>query len=382
MSLGCWFDSNAVHPSSLGENDLHHKSGATVAKGRSKGRVLFISGESVIVDDEDFDALRKYHWNEVKGNGQHRYFTTSKQVNGKRIYPRLHRIVAGALPRQIVDHIDGNTLDNRKVNLRITDATGNALNRHRFTVPGMTYLPKRKRWVARIKVNKKLISLGTHRTQEAAQLAYIAAFSRLRPDKTIRQTFSTNLSGGVESRATAQETREPSAGLRENGRTIPEQLLKTAAEQNPNTTATADSGSSAPPAQNFANTEPRPVSTSLAVAKRVEASEGPEWTGHKPLMRNPSADRPSRQAVLPATLLPAFVLTKPEVVSCNSAAPYQRQARESTGNCDRTGRGVLCGSMADSCGGQFISGEKEAATRNHRQGQKFRQLNSATAANH
>lgn len=59
-------------------------------------------------------------------------------------------------------------------------------------------------------------------------------------------------------------------------------------------------------------------------------------------------------------ICPCLVLAKPEVVSCNSAAPYQRQARESTENCDRTGRGVLCGSMADSCGGQFISGEKEA----------------------
>jgi hypothetical protein len=38
----------------------------------------------------------------------------------------------------------------------------------------------------------------------------------------------------------------------------------------------------------IANTEPRPVSTSLAVAKRVEASEGPERAGNKPLMRNPS----------------------------------------------------------------------------------------------
>jgi hypothetical protein len=53
--------------------------------------------------------------------------------------------------------------------------------------------------------------------------------------------------------------------------------------------------------EHFANTEPRPVSTSLAVAKRVEASEGPERTGNKPLMRNPRADGPSRQAVLPAT---------------------------------------------------------------------------------
>lgn len=38
--------------------------------------------------------------------------------------------------------------------------------------------------------------------------------------------------------------------------------------------------------KHFANTEPRPVSTSLAVAKRVKASKGLETDGHKPLMRN------------------------------------------------------------------------------------------------
>lgn len=43
-------------------------------------------------------------------------------------------------------------------------------------------------------------------------------------------------------------------------------------------------------ANQFANTEPRPVSTSLAVAKQAEASEGPERDGNKPLMQNRSAD--------------------------------------------------------------------------------------------
>lgn len=40
----------------------------------------------------------------------------------------------------------------------------------------------------------------------------------------------------------------------------------------------------------FANTEPRPVSTSPAVAKRAGASEAPERGGHKPLMRNRADD--------------------------------------------------------------------------------------------
>lgn len=43
----------------------------------------------------------------------------------------------------------------------------------------------------------------------------------------------------------------------------------------------------------FAKTEPRPVSTSLAVAKRVEAAEGPARDANKPLMRKRTASEPS-----------------------------------------------------------------------------------------
>lgn len=61
----------------------------------------------------------------------------------------------------------------------------------------------------------------------------------------------------------------------------------------------------------IADTEPRPVSTSLAVAKRVEASEGPERAGNKPLMQNPRANIATPTGTLPATLFP-----KPDCPSC------------------------------------------------------------------
>jgi hypothetical protein len=47
----------------------------------------------------------------------------------------------------------------------------------------------------------------------------------------------------------------------------------------------------------FANTEPRSVSPSPAVAKRIGASEGPERGGHKPLMRNRSEHITSRSPI-------------------------------------------------------------------------------------
>ena len=41
----------------------------------------------------------------------------------------MHRMVAGAESGQVVDHANGDKLDNRRCNLRITDAQGNGRNR-------------------------------------------------------------------------------------------------------------------------------------------------------------------------------------------------------------------------------------------------------------
>ena len=48
-------------------------------------------------------------------------------VDGK--VTRLHRIVVKAAIGQVVDHVNGNTLDNRKSNLRIVSRSKNSLNR-------------------------------------------------------------------------------------------------------------------------------------------------------------------------------------------------------------------------------------------------------------
>lgn len=49
-------------------------------------------------------------------------------TKGKRRFVKMHREITNAPKDKVVDHINGNTLDNRKSNLRITDAFGNAQN--------------------------------------------------------------------------------------------------------------------------------------------------------------------------------------------------------------------------------------------------------------
>ncbi|AUR97566.1 AP2/ERF domain protein [Vibrio phage 1.242.O._10N.261.54.B2] len=87
-------------------------------------------------------------------------------------------------PPEIIDHINGNRLDNRIANLRSSDHTENAENQRKAMRSNKTskYLGVSKfkgRWRARIKARGKYIFLGYHETEEQARDAYLDAKRRL-----------------------------------------------------------------------------------------------------------------------------------------------------------------------------------------------------------
>lgn len=71
------------------------------------------------VDAEDAEWVARHKWQSV-GNGTSavgRDPYVAGQMNGKRCY--LHRIVIEAPDGEHVDHIDGDSLNNRRANLRL-----------------------------------------------------------------------------------------------------------------------------------------------------------------------------------------------------------------------------------------------------------------------
>jgi len=96
---------------------------------------------------------------------------------------RMHRLIAGASGTEIVDHRDGDGLNNTRSNIRKGTQSQNCVNRQ--TTPGK-YLrgarPKKNKWQAYIKLGGKQRSLGYFDTESDAHAAYLVEARRLHGD--------------------------------------------------------------------------------------------------------------------------------------------------------------------------------------------------------
>ncbi len=132
------------------------------------------SGKKILIDDEDYDRLSKHSWY-IDGRG---YASTS--INKKII--KLHRfLLEETNPKVQVDHINGNRLDDQKINLRKVSNKTNAENIHKKKGISSRYFgvvfDNRKgnlknRWIAYIKNNYVSLFLGRFLTENEAGAAY------------------------------------------------------------------------------------------------------------------------------------------------------------------------------------------------------------------
>lgn len=119
------------------------------------------------IDEIDRDLTPSF----VAKNG---YARRGRQYTHKMVAERVlgRSLVAG----EVVDHINGDPLDNRRSNLRVTDATGNAQNRVNIPLRGVTWHRRAMKFQAIVRHNGKNIYLGLYPTAEEA--ATVAASKR------------------------------------------------------------------------------------------------------------------------------------------------------------------------------------------------------------
>lgn len=129
----------------------------------------------VLLDDEDYEKLKRdfnnMKWS-VSINPRNNDFYFNKRKN--KIKYLLHRYIMNCPKGMYVDHINHNTLDNRKCNLRIVSNADNLRNgniraNNKTGIKGVHYNKIRKKYIATIKVNYKNINLGSFDNIEEAR---------------------------------------------------------------------------------------------------------------------------------------------------------------------------------------------------------------------
>lgn len=123
-----------------------------------------------IFDIDDYEKVKKYHWYE-ESNG---YIRSSGKKKEDRFH--IHRLIMGFPEGMNIDHINHNTFDNRKSNLRVVTASQNAMNRIKSSnntsgISGVVWVKNRNKWKSQIKLNDQLIFLGEYDKFEDAEKA-------------------------------------------------------------------------------------------------------------------------------------------------------------------------------------------------------------------
>ena len=142
-------------------------------------KIPITKGLAAIVDDDDYEKLRQYNWS-YHGRG---YAARGFHKDGKLVIVKMHQAVMGKTPEgYVIDHINGNKLDNRKTNLRLVTIQQNTFNSSarqmvagkpcRSRYKGVHWRDERGKWVSRITKDGKHYYLGLFDTEVQAAAAY------------------------------------------------------------------------------------------------------------------------------------------------------------------------------------------------------------------
>ena len=126
-----------------------------------------------LIDEEDYEKIVKDESFCKTSNGGYVYNAKKKKL--------LHRLIMNVEDRwTLVDHINGNPLDNRKCNLRICNQQQNSFNKSKYKnnktgFKGVCFDKSRNKFKAQIMLNGKSIHLGRFEKSEDAYKAYCEA---------------------------------------------------------------------------------------------------------------------------------------------------------------------------------------------------------------
>ena len=133
-------------------------------------KIKLTQGKQATVDVCNLKKLSKFKWCAVKKSKTYYAYTSFK--NNKTPIA-MHRFILNAPKDKIVDHKDGNGLNNQTSNIRLCTHSQNKMNIPNYKnntsgFRGVVWDKRRNEWLARIKLMGKHINLGRFDSKEEA----------------------------------------------------------------------------------------------------------------------------------------------------------------------------------------------------------------------
>lgn len=156
--------------------------------------IQLTKGQNTLVDEQDWLELNRHSWNATWDPCGQRFYA-QRTINGPwirgigrqvgnrtvRINREIKAVSDGELPKHAkVDHKNMDSLDNRRENLRVATQIENkrngSLQRNSSSgFKGVHWHKRDKKWMASIRINRKLKHLGQFCSPEEAAKAYNVA---------------------------------------------------------------------------------------------------------------------------------------------------------------------------------------------------------------
>jgi hypothetical protein len=135
--------------------------------------IKLTQNQVALVDDEDFERLNQFKWcaNKI---GNTFYAISSINIDGIKKNVYMHRYIISG---KHIDHIDGNGINNQKINLRICTHKENMMNQYKRSnlssiFKGVSFYKPTKKWRCQININGKNTYLGCFISEIEAAKAY------------------------------------------------------------------------------------------------------------------------------------------------------------------------------------------------------------------
>jgi hypothetical protein len=150
--------------------------------GPSIAYIPLTKGQYALIDRDDVETVGGYNWCALWNRGTQSFYAVRglRIAVGKQTAFGMHNQILANPAGLDIDHIHGNTLDNRRCALRLATRSENLRNRRinrnsASGFKGVSWHKSERKWRSDIQIENRRISLGYFSTAEAAHAAYCEA---------------------------------------------------------------------------------------------------------------------------------------------------------------------------------------------------------------